>query len=196
MDDDTSLEVILSQVTEAVNNAANDHVGLLSRIEPAISVSPGPCPVSGVTGLEASALAAVGCDIPVGLYGYDSRPAPLHELGRARGKQRDLANFLWVAYFNELFQAPGNRNRMLLAEGATAGSGLCLQGIPSVPHFRFSPRVMRLQVKALLGVSPAPFESWTHFCEGGKFWSCRVMGAATCTTVRSRAGPALGTAKS
>ena len=73
-----------------------------------------------------------------------------HELGWARGKQRDLANFLWVAYFNELFQAADNMNRMLLAEGVTAGSGLFLQSIPSVTHFRFSPQVMRTQVKALL----------------------------------------------
>ena len=72
------------------------------------------------------------------------------ELGRARGRQRDLANFLWVAYFNELFQAADNRNRIHLAQGATAGSGLVLQGIPSVSHFHFPPRVMRAQVKALV----------------------------------------------
>lgn len=79
LDDYTSLEVILRQATEAVNTAANGHVGLLSRIEPAISVSRGACPVGGVTGLAASALAAVGCDTPVELNGYDSRPTPFHE---------------------------------------------------------------------------------------------------------------------
>ena len=131
-------------------------MGLLSRKEPAISVPLAACPVGSVTGQAASALAAVGCDTPVELNGYGSRPAPFHELGRARGKQRDLANFLWVAYFNELFQAAGNRNRMLLAEGATARSGLFLQSIPGVSHFRFSPQVMRTQVKALVGVLPAP----------------------------------------
>ena len=57
---------------------------------------------------------------------------------------------------------------MLLAEGATAGSGLFLQGIPSAPHCRFSPHVMRTQVKALLGVSPTPYEPWTHSGGGGK----------------------------
>ena len=79
-----------------------------------------------------------------------------------------MANFFWVAYFNELFQAAENMNRMLLAEGATAGSGLFLQGIPAVSHFCFSLQVMRTQVKALLGVSPAPSEPWTHSCGGGK----------------------------
>ena len=57
---------------------------------------------------------------------------------------------------------------MLLAEGATAGSGLFLQGIPSVPHFSFSSQVMRTQIKSMLGVSPAPFEPWNHSCGGGK----------------------------
>ena len=151
--DYTSLELSLCRATEVINNAAKDHAGLLSRKEPAITVSPEACPVGEVTGLAASALAAVGCDTPVELNGYDSRPAPFLELGRARGKQRDLANFLWVAYFNELFQAADNRNRMLLAEGATAGSGLFLQGIPSVPHFRFSSQVMQTQLKSVLGVS-------------------------------------------
>ena len=66
---------------------------------------------------------------------------------------KDLANFLWVAYFNELVQTADNKNRMLLAEGETAGSGLFLQGIPSVPHFRFSSQVMQTQLKSVLGVS-------------------------------------------
>ena len=57
---------------------------------------------------------------------------------------------------------------MLLAEGATAGSGLFLQGIPSVPHFSFSSQVMRTQIKSMLGVSPTPFEPWNHSCGGGK----------------------------
>ena len=57
---------------------------------------------------------------------------------------------------------------MLLAEGATAGSGLFLQGIPSVSHFRFSPQVMRTQFKALVGDSLAPSEPWAHSCGGGK----------------------------
>ena len=57
---------------------------------------------------------------------------------------------------------------MLLAEGATAGSGLFLQGIPSVPHFSFSSQVMRTQIKSMLGVSPTLFEPWNHSCGGGK----------------------------
>ena len=80
--------------------------------------------VGSATGQAPSALAAVGRDTPVELSGYDSLPALFHELVRARGRQRDLANFLWVAYFNELFHAADNRNRMLLAEEANAGSGL------------------------------------------------------------------------
>ena len=91
----SSLEGIRRQATEAVNNAANDHVGFLSRKKPAISVPLAACPVGCVTGLAASALAAVSRDTPVELNVYDFRPAPFHELGRARGKQRDLANFLW-----------------------------------------------------------------------------------------------------
>ena len=126
MGDYTSLELYLYRATEGINNAAKVHSGLLSRKGPVITVSPDDCPDGDVTGLAASALAAVGCDTPVGLNGCDSRPAPFLELGRARGKQRDLANFLWVAYFNELFQTADNKNRMLLAEGATAGSGLFL----------------------------------------------------------------------
>ena len=59
-------------------------------------------------------------------------------------------------------------NRVLLAEGATTGPGLFLQGIPSVSRFRFSPQVMRAQVKALVGVSPAPTRPWAHSCGGGK----------------------------
>ena len=112
-DDYTTLEGLLRQATETINNAANDHVGLLSRKEPTISIPLAACPVKRVTGQAASALAAVGRGTPVKLNGYDSRPAPFHELGRARGRQRDLANFLWVAYFNELFQATDNRNREL-----------------------------------------------------------------------------------
>ena len=50
LDDYTSLEVILSQATEVVNNAAIDNVGLLSRKEPAISVSREASPVGGVQG--------------------------------------------------------------------------------------------------------------------------------------------------
>ena len=94
VEDHTSLEVVLRQATEAVNNAANEHLGLLSRIEPAISVSFDACTVGGVTDFAASALAAVGCDTSVELNGYGSRPAPFRELGWARGKQRGLANFL------------------------------------------------------------------------------------------------------
>jgi len=69
LDDYTSLEVILSQATEVVNNAAIGHFGLLSRKEPAISVSRDACPVGGVTGLAASALAAVGSGTSVELNG-------------------------------------------------------------------------------------------------------------------------------
>ena len=85
--DCTSLEITLSLATEVVNNAAKDHSGLLSLKEPAITVSRSACPVGGVTGLAASAQTAVGCDTPVELNGYNSRPAPFLELGRARGKQ-------------------------------------------------------------------------------------------------------------
>ena len=143
VDDYTSLEGIHRQATEAANNAVNDHVGLLSRKEPAISVPSAACPVECATGQAASALAAVGRDTPVELNGYDSQPEPFHGLGRPRGKQQVFANFLWVAYLNELFQAAGNWNRKLLAEGSTAGPGLFLQGIPSVSNFHFSPQVMR-----------------------------------------------------
>ena len=86
VDDHTSLEGILLQATEAVNNAANDHVGLLSRKEPAISILLAACPVESVTGQAASALAAVGRDTPVELSGYGSRPAPFHELGQGPGR--------------------------------------------------------------------------------------------------------------
>ena len=78
VDDYTSLEGIHRQATEAVNSAANNHTGLLSRKEPSISVPLAACPVGCVTGLAASALAAVGRDTPVELNGYDSRPAPFH----------------------------------------------------------------------------------------------------------------------
>ena len=57
---------------------------------------------------------------------------------------------------------------MLLAEGATAGSGLFLQGIPSFSHFRFSSQVMRTHVRALVGVSPFFSEPRAHTCGGGK----------------------------
>ena len=73
-----------------------------------------------------------------------------------------------MAYFNELFQVAGNRNRMPLAGDETAGSGLFLQGTLSVSHFRFSPQVLRAQVKALAGVSPAPSEPQAHSCGGRK----------------------------
>ena len=126
VEDYTSLEGALRQATEAVNSAANNHAGLLLRKEPSISVPLAAFPVGCVTGLAASALAAVGRYLPVKHNGYDSRPAPYRELGRERGKQRDWANFLWVAYFNELFQAADKRNRVLLAVGTTAGSGLFL----------------------------------------------------------------------
>ena len=43
-----------------------------------------------------------------------------------------------------------------------------MQGIPSVLQFRFSPKVMRTQIKALVGVLPEPFEPWAHSCGGGK----------------------------
>ena len=87
---------------------------------------------------------------------------------------------------------------MLLAEGATAGSGLLLQDTPSVSYFRFCPQVMRTQVKALVGVSPAPSEPWTHSCGGGEVLELQgdEWSATTCTTVRSRAGPTRHTAQS
>ena len=65
---------------------------------------------------------------------------------------------------------------MVLAEDSTAGSGLFLQGISSVSHFRFSPQVMRAQVKALVGVSPAPSEPRAHSCGGGKILILELQG--------------------
>ena len=142
-------------------------------------------------------VAAVGRGTPVELKSNGSRPARVHELGRARGKQRDLANFVWVAYFSEFFQVTSNRNRMLLAEGATAGPGPFLQGIPSVSQFGFSPHVMRTRVRTLVGVLPAPSEPWAHSCGGGKVMGLQVD---ECTHLYhcfgSRVGPARRTAQS
>ena len=131
--DYTSLEKILRQATEAVKIAANGHSGFLSRKEPAIPVPLAACLVGSATGPAASALAAVDRDTPVEFNGHGSRPAPFHELGRARGKQRDLASSLWVAYFYELFQAAGSMSRVLQAEGASAGSGLFFAPPPPPP---------------------------------------------------------------
>ena len=83
--DYTSYEGLLCEATEAAKNAANDHACMLSRKELAISVPLAARPAGIVTGQAASALAAVGRDTPVELNGYDSRPAPFHEFGRARG---------------------------------------------------------------------------------------------------------------
>ena len=87
--DYTPLERILRQATEASNNAANGHVGLLSRKEPATSAPLAACPVGRVTGQAASALTAVGRDTPVEPIGYVCRPATFHEFGSPCGKQRD-----------------------------------------------------------------------------------------------------------
>ena len=55
VDGHISLEGILRQATEAANNAANDHVGMLSRKEPTISVPLAAGLVGSVTGQAASA---------------------------------------------------------------------------------------------------------------------------------------------
>lgn len=127
---------------------------------------------------RASAPAAVGRDTPVELSGYGSRPAPFQELVRASGKQRDLANLLWVAYFNEFFQAASNRNRVLLAEGSTAGVSFCRASrvfCSSVSPQRLCGPRSRLRsgfCRSLLNPGLTPVGV-------AKLWCCRAMNAAT-----------------
>ena len=165
----TVLEAMLRGSSEAINHAAADHPSLVSRKEPETSVPRVAQSGGAPQGPAAEALAAVGGDPDAVVFqDRDQRPAPFEKLGQARGRQRELANYLWTAYFNALYEEASNGERMLLAEGATAGAGLFLQGIPSVPHFRFSPQVMQHQVQAACGVSPVPREPWDHVCARGE----------------------------
>ena len=156
----------LKASSDLINQAAADHPVLASR------KAPGGMPCSIITGGVISGPAAkaferVGGARTMIVLDSDLRPVPFHRIHVLKLKQHDLANFLWIRYFNMLYVHSDNRERTLLDEGATAGSGLFLQGIPSSANFRFSPQVFTTQLRSYLGLSPTPKENWAHICSNG-----------------------------
>ena len=93
---------------------------------------------------------------------------PLFILYIMKASQRSLANFLWVGYYNHVWVASDKISRASLDEGATKGSALFLQGIPSSAFFRFDDRNFKGQLRAFLALSPAPQKIWKHKCDNGK----------------------------
>jgi hypothetical protein len=172
----TELEKLLAAATKCINQVAADHVGLTSRARPVDSAQRVAVPGGVVTGPAAVALAAVGGSPGMFFDGHDGRPAPFESLSQRQAPQRELANYIWVARFNSLWAQGDVHDRASLDEGATAGSGLFLQGIPCAPHFRFSSQVMTTQLRSYLGMSPAPSEPWTHKCAKGEL--CSLSGKA------------------
>jgi len=85
-----------------------------------------------------------------------------------KATQRSLANFLWVEYYNHVWVASDKTSRASLDEGATKGSALFLQGIPSSPFFRFDDQNFQSQLRSYFALSPAPHRSWKHKCDNGK----------------------------
>jgi hypothetical protein len=85
-----------------------------------------------------------------------------------KASQRTLANFLWVGYYNHVWVASDKISRASLDEGATKGSALFLQGIPSSPFFRFDDQNFQSQLRAYFALSPAPRKIWKHKCDCGK----------------------------
>ena len=70
--------------------------------------------------------------------------------------QRELANFLRTGYYSSIYVNASNRDHMALDGGASAGTGLFLQGAPSAPHFRFSNEALDSEFKSFLAISPTP----------------------------------------
>ena len=58
----------------------------------------------------------------------DFRPAPF-ALHSNVSNQRTLADYLWIAYYNQLWAIGKKLARVSLVEGAFKGTGLFLQGI-------------------------------------------------------------------
>ena len=160
-------EARLKLASDSINEAASDHPVLASR-KPTSGI-PNSIVLGGVIdGPAAAALERVGGARTMVVPDSDLRPVPFQRIHVLKLRQHDLANFLWIRYFNRLYVHSNNRDRLLLDEGATAGSGLFLQGIPSSANFRFSPQVFTTQLRSYLGLSPAPKENWSHICSNGE----------------------------
>jgi hypothetical protein len=143
----TTYEAHLRQACNQINNAATQHPILASR-KVHVGAKSGTTAMSGdTTSVEA--------------------PAPFSDLLNSKANQRSLSDFLWIRHFNLIYSRADNRDRLLMDEGATSGSGLFLQGIPSSPHFRFSPQVMMMQIRSYLGIAPSPSMPWPHSCSKG-----------------------------
>jgi hypothetical protein len=71
-----------------------------------------------------------------------------------KASQRFLEDFLWVEYYNHAWVASDKISRASLVEGATKGSALFLQGIPSSAFFRFDDRNFQRQLRAFLRQAP------------------------------------------
>ena len=159
-------EVCLKVASDSINQAASDHPVLASR-KPSSGMPNSIIPGGMISGPAATSLERVGGARTTVVPDSDLRPVPFHRIYALKLRQHDLANFLWIRYFNMLYVHSENRERLLLDEGATAGSGLFLQGIPSSANFRFSPQVFTTQLRSYLGLSPAPKENWSHICSNG-----------------------------
>ena len=114
---------------------ATKHETSASRKSPTFNSPRTVVPGGYVSGPAAVALAAVGATEPIKVDTLDLRPTPFDNLYNVNASQRELANFLWTGYYNNIYVNASNLDRMALDEGASAGAGLFLQGVPSAPLF-------------------------------------------------------------
>ena len=148
--------------------AAVNHPHLISRCRPEVTPLNGLVQGDHLSGPAADALRRVGGDPESQLTSMDLRPVCFESLYTMKATQRSLANFLWVEYYNHVWVASDKTSRASLDEGATKGSALFLQGIPSSPFFRFDDQNFQSQLRSYFALSPAPHRSWNHKCDSGK----------------------------
>jgi len=164
----TETEKELLSASERINEAAVNHPHLISRCRPEVTPLTGLVQGDHISGPAADALRRVGGDPESQLTSMDLRPVCFESLYTMKATQRSLANFLWVEYYNHVWVASDKTSRASLDEGATKGSALFLQGIPSSPFFRFDDQNFQSQLRSYFALSPAPHRSWKHKCDNGK----------------------------
>ena len=164
----TETEEELMRASERINEAAVNHPHLISRTRPEVTPLNGFVQGEPLSGPAAEALLRVGGDPEAQSTPSDYRPVLFESLYTMKASQRSLANFLWVEYYNHVWVASDKISRASLDEGATKGSALFLQGIPSSAFFRFDDRNFQGQLRAFLALSPAPRKIWKHKCDNGK----------------------------
>ena len=88
---------------------------------------------------------------------------------RARG-------FLWIGYYSNIYDSARNLDRLALDEGASAGTGLFLQGVPSAPYFRLNYNVLVNQLRFSLAIPPTPTPEWDRVFDKGNIKTLKRNG--------------------